>query len=53
MSIKWEAVDAAKDRSQPVNGDVVYKVASVIAGRARRAALAARTRPATSSARSG
>jgi Ca-activated chloride channel family protein len=41
MSIKWEAVDAAKDRSQPVNGDVVYKVASVIAGRARRAALAA------------
>jgi hypothetical protein len=41
MSIKWEAVDAAKDRSQPVNGDVVYMAASVIAGRARRAAWAA------------
>lgn len=41
MDVKWQAVDEVKSAHQPVNGDVVFEAATVLAERARRAALAA------------
>jgi hypothetical protein len=41
MAVRWEAVDSIKDRNQAVDGDVLVEVATLIASRARRAALAA------------
>lgn len=41
MAVKWQAVDSLTDANQPVNGDVIFAAATLLAERARRDALAA------------
>ncbi len=41
MIVTWQAVDAVQDQNQPIDRDVRVAVATLLAGRARRAALAA------------
>jgi hypothetical protein len=41
VTIRWQAVDAVRDQTQPVARDVRVAVAMVLASRARRAALTA------------
>ena len=40
IDVRWEAVDAVRDAQQAVNADVIAAVATVLAERARREALA-------------
>ena len=41
MTVRWQAVDRVKDQNQRIDRDVRFAVASLLADRARRAALAA------------